>query len=226
MACFVASTLFFVSTFTTLTAHSSSQRYISDELQVALRSGASTEYRIIAFLKSGENLRVQKSDESKEGWTKVKASDGKEGWVQDRYLTKTPSAKNQLAQAQKILANLTEKNSELKQSVKELTELNDQSSEEKRLLNEQLHNAQTEYQRLLTVSEKTLEIDSANQQLNQELAMIKVRLEELTIENGQLKESEYVDGITHGTIAVIAGCLLALVLPRLGGTRKRNNGWD
>ena len=210
-----------------LTVLGSSKVYISDELNVALRSGGGTEYRIIAFLKSGTPLiPLQTISDSKKEWSKVKTESGKEGWILNQYISLTAPAKNQLINAQKLLTELTEKSATANKSITEMSDKITQLEEERRLLNEQLHSSQTEYQRLRSVSEKTLQIDKANKQLNQELAMIKIRLEELTIENGQLKETQYVDGLTHGALAIIAGCFIGLMLPRLGGVKKRSNGWD
>jgi SH3 domain protein len=98
--------------------------YISDNLRITLRSGPSTENKILAVLESGQIVEVlQKGEE----WAQVKSADGKEGWALSRYLTPEPTHrlrlerledkhKNLMAQA----ATLIEENNNLKAENKRL----------------------------------------------------------------------------------------------------------
>ncbi|MFA5685710.1 MAG: TIGR04211 family SH3 domain-containing protein, partial [Lysobacteraceae bacterium] len=80
-------------------------RYASDELEIALRSGTSTQHRILRMIPSGTALQVLQHDEAS-GYTKVRAPSGTEGWVLTRLLMTTPSARDRLAVAEKKLAEL------------------------------------------------------------------------------------------------------------------------
>ncbi len=53
-------------------------RYVSDELKIPLRSGASNKHRIIKFLRSGTALTVLSNEDK---FTEVEMRDGKSGWV-------------------------------------------------------------------------------------------------------------------------------------------------
>jgi SH3 domain protein len=77
--------------------------YISDVVNVPLRSGPTNAYRIIhRGLPSGTQLTVLGTDEEA-GFTKVRTVDGTEGWVTSQYLTGEPIARVKLAAAEKRL---------------------------------------------------------------------------------------------------------------------------
>jgi SH3 domain protein len=57
--------------------------YVTDVLKVTLRTGPSTENKIIKIIESGQRLEVLKPGEQ---WSLVRLFDGKEGWILNRYL--------------------------------------------------------------------------------------------------------------------------------------------
>ncbi len=83
--------------------------YVSDDLSVELRSGPSTEYRIINFLKGGSSFEVV---ETSDKFTKVRTANGTEGWISNQYVVSEPGARSRLKDAQarleKLQANLDE----------------------------------------------------------------------------------------------------------------------
>jgi len=201
--------------------------YITEDLVVALRSGAGTQYRIIQFLKSGTAFKKINKEgiEPKEGWFYISVDD-KEGWVETRYVSTTPPARDKVAQLQEELTALQDKHSSTHQLS---TQLNQQVSSlemERNELSRSLQQIQTDYKRLKKISEKAVEMDQENRALQQQLATLSIQLDEIGIENQILKDTKYVDGITHGAIAILLGCFMGIILPRLGGVKKRSNGWD
>ena len=80
-------------------------RYVSDQLEIPMRTGKSTQHRILRMLPSGTPLEVLELDKEN-GWTRVRTPDGKEGWVLTRLLMDIPAARDRLARAEKRLAEL------------------------------------------------------------------------------------------------------------------------
>ncbi|TFG65971.1 MAG: TIGR04211 family SH3 domain-containing protein, partial [Nitrospirales bacterium] len=77
--------------------------YISDVLNVPLRSGPSTAHRIIhRGIPSGTQLTILATDEEA-GFTQVRTAGGMEGWVTSQYLVREPIARDKLAAAEKRL---------------------------------------------------------------------------------------------------------------------------
>lgn len=99
--------------------------YVKDVLRLPLRTGQSTEYKIIAVIESGLQVEVLQAQEE---WTQVRLPNEKEGWVQSRYLTPQPTSKIRLEQLEIKHKNLTaqaaallEENTNLKQEKKKLS---------------------------------------------------------------------------------------------------------
>ena len=78
--------------------------YVKDILRLPLRTGQSTEYKIIAVIESGLQVEVLQAQEE---WTQVRLPNEKEGWVQSRYLTPVPTSKIRLEQLEIKHQNLT-----------------------------------------------------------------------------------------------------------------------
>ena len=60
-------------------------RYVSDRLEVTMRSGKSTGYGIVRMLRSGTAVEILERDK-KSGYSHVRTKSGKKGWVLSRFL--------------------------------------------------------------------------------------------------------------------------------------------
>src|SRR5690625_4640607 len=83
--------VFLLSLLTVSTAWSAT-RYITDQLQVTLRSGPTTGHRILRMIDAGVPVQVLASPE--DGWVQVSTRDGLQGWVLERHLMNAPSARD------------------------------------------------------------------------------------------------------------------------------------
>ncbi|MCK4833250.1 MAG: TIGR04211 family SH3 domain-containing protein, partial [Gammaproteobacteria bacterium] len=74
--------------------------YVSDELKVAMRSGASNGHRIVKFIRSGTALTVLgASDDDK--FIEVEIAGGKTGWVAAENVMDIPSGRDRLVSVNK-----------------------------------------------------------------------------------------------------------------------------
>jgi len=58
--------------------------YVSDDIKITLRTGQGIDHKILAMIKSGQEVEVLQPDDE---WTQVKLLNGMEGWVLTRFLT-------------------------------------------------------------------------------------------------------------------------------------------
>jgi len=72
-------------------------RYVTDVLKLTLRSGPSTEHKILSVVESGQLMEIL---EPGEDWTLVRIANGKEGYVLTRYLIPGPTHNVRLEQLQ------------------------------------------------------------------------------------------------------------------------------
>jgi len=71
--------------------------YVTDVLKLTLRSGPSTEHKILSVVESGQLMEIL---EPGEDWTLVRIANGKEGYVLTRYLIPEPTHNVRLEQLQ------------------------------------------------------------------------------------------------------------------------------
>jgi SH3 domain protein len=101
------------------TAADAQTRYVSDRLEVTLRTGTSTQHSIVRMLPSGTRLEVLETEPAS-GYARVRTADGVEGWVLSRYLMDQPAAREQLAAANRRVETLNARVAELTAEVEVL----------------------------------------------------------------------------------------------------------
>ena len=176
--------------------------YVSDQLEIQLRSGASLQHRILRMLPSGTALEVLEVDQA-EGWSRVRAPSGVEGWVLSRFLMPTPSARDRLTAAEQRMARLEQENRQLNTTIREL-----RGEKE-------------------TVAKERSELDQSSRQLAQELEEIRRTASSalaLQQENARLQDRTARDWFMVGAGVVVLGIILGLVIPRIRFRRKSSWG--
>ena len=131
-------------------------KYVSDEFEIMLRTGQSTQHEIRRQLKSGTPLEVLQEGE---GYTQVRLQNGIEGWVLSRYIIDQPSGRDRLAALERRHEKLKNK---FDQAVAE-----EKASMEK------------EIARLKEIAKRPLELQRENDQLKAQLAEEKSRYDML-----------------------------------------------
>jgi len=71
--------------------------WVKDEVQINLRTGAGTSYRILGMLRTGDAVEVLSHGD---GWTQVKPDSEPEGWIPAGFLQSDPPARVGLSRAQ------------------------------------------------------------------------------------------------------------------------------
>lgn len=201
------------------TAAFADTRYVSDDLEIMVRSGKSPGHRIIASLKSGARINVLEHDKAT-GYSRINLSGDREGWVLSRLLKTQPSAKSRLAKAEATVARLkaaTDKsNKNLSQLSKQQGSLSAEASELKKL-NETLSRDLTKLQQTSSSAVQTLE---ERNQLQQRVVTIERELETLKRENDVLKNSDAQDWFLIGSGVLLFGIFLGFILPKLSWRKK------
>lgn len=203
------------------TAADAQTRYVSDRLEVTLRSGTSTQHSIVRMLPSGTPLQVLEADESS-GYTRVQTEAGTEGWVLSRYLMDEPAARAQLAAATARVQTLSTRVAELEERLRNVTGERGALEAERTGLGTELDEVRAELERIQRVSASALELDKVNRELRTRLASAEQVGDGLRMEVAELKRSSQRDWFLAGAGVLVAGLLAGLVIPRLRlGRRSR-----
>tara|TARA_R110002096_G_scaffold43496_3_gene117462 strand:- start:198 stop:803 length:606 start_codon:yes stop_codon:yes gene_type:complete len=174
-------------------------KYVTDEFEIMLRTGQSTQHEIRRQVKSGTPLVVlQESD----GYTNVRMPNGVEGWVLSRYLMDQPSGRDRLAALQK-------RHEKLK------TKFDEAVAEEKAAM-------EKEIARLKEIAKRPLELQRENDQLKARLVQEQDRYDKLATESeilkSPLKDRQW---FVSGALVVIGSMIFGIILTRIPWQRKK-----
>ena len=197
-------------------------RYVTDELEITLRTGQGAEYRIRKLLPSGTRLSVIETDPA--GYTKVRTSGGVVGWVQTQYLTNTPSARDRLVNSEQKVANLELELAKAKEEITVLSSQNSTNSSENMALKERSQRLKKELDTLKRTASNAVALDNENRQLKEKIQQIDHQIQSLIIENNALKENDAKSWFLVGAAVLFGGFLLGLIIPRIRFRRKSNWG--
>ncbi len=198
-------------------------QYIDDTLFAPIRSGKSTEYRIIhKGLKSGTPVEVLETD-SESGYSRIRTQGGLEGWILTQYLSAEPIASVKLQQLTTEHARVTRQLQELRSENNELKSRNQQLSGELDTKVNALSGTQEELINIRRISENALQLDSKNRELRESNEKLKNEVEVLTSENLRLKDRNEQDTMLLGAGLVFAGVLIAVIVPLF--KREKKSSW-
>ncbi|MFI3246404.1 MAG: TIGR04211 family SH3 domain-containing protein [Ferrimonas sp.] len=179
-------------------------RIISEDLEIYLLAGPSTQYRILGTLKAGEAATTL--GETSAGYSKIRDGRGREGWVLTKDLRQGPSFRTLLPETQAKLAS-TEAN--LAKTTGELALLKSQYERDQ---NNSLEALSSQRQRVETQAARINELEQSNAQLQQQLA--------------SQQNNERWTWLKQGGMIAAGGLLLGLIiahLPRPSRRRQHHN---
>jgi SH3 domain protein len=198
-------------------------RYVSDNLEITMRSGKGTSYGITRMLRSGTPVEVIEEDKE-EGYTHVRVKGGKEGWVLSRYLMKGQAARDRLAAAEKSLAELELENRKMETSMAALTDEKAALVKELEGLEGQTRNVSQELAEIKRTASSALAIDSENKDLKGRVVSLERQLQTLQQENEGLRDRTARDWFMVGAGVVLLGIIVGLIIPRIRWRKK--SSWD
>jgi len=203
-------------------AQAQTTRYVSDELEITMRNGQGVKFGIRKMLESGTRLQVLETDPT--GYSKVKTADGVEGWVLTRYLSNTPSARNQLEASQQKVANLELEIAKYKEEISSLSSQNSSVDTQNMTLKEKSQRLSKELDDLRRTASNAVALENKNRQLTEQVQQILHENQSLEIENNALRDNSTRSWFLIGAAVLFFGIILGLVLPRLRVRKKDSWG--
>ena len=189
-------------------------RYVSDELGITLRTGKSTQHQILRMVTSGTPLTVLESDQET-GYSRVRTPDGVEGWVLTRYLMDQPSARSQLASANKKMASLEDENKDLKSKFNDVSGDKNSLDKDKRELLAKNSKLEADLDHIRKTAANAIAIESEKERLTLEKNRLETQLQTVQQENHSLKDRRDREWFVRGAAVVIVGILIGLILPKI-----------
>ncbi len=198
-------------------------RYVSDRLEIQMRAGKGTQFRILRSLPSGTPLEVLEVDKQNQ-YSRVRAPGGVEGWVLNHLLMSGPSARDRLAKAEKKLARLELENSKLKTSLAKLRKDKGSTDQERSTLKKETNKLNQELERIRRTASSALAIDAENKELKNKIVGYERQSQSLLQENQSLKDRTARDWFMVGAGVILLGMIIGLIIPRIRWRKK--SSWD
>lgn len=197
--------------------------YVSDQLEIQLRSGATNQHRILRMLPSGTPLEILEVDQA-EGWSRVRAPSGVEGWVLSRFLMPERAARDRLAAAEQRMARLEQENRELNATIRELRGEKEAVSQERSKLDQTSRQLTQELEEIRRTASSALALDAENKELKTRILGVEREIQTLQQENARLRDRTSRDWFMVGAGVVVLGIIIGLIIPRIRFRRKSSWG--
>jgi SH3 domain protein len=191
--------------------------YITDQLEVPLRSGQSGQHKTFKFLSAGTPVTILDPKGGGHGFALVALETGEKGWVQTRHLSDQPAARSQLQALQ-------DENRQLKDEIAAFKAgLNGSDKAAQQILaeNERLN---TELIAIRQASANALQIQAERDRLQETVIQIERELETTRRERNALDAESRQNWFLIGAGVLFGGILLGWALPKL--TWRKKGGWD
>ena len=196
--------------------------YISDELTVPLRSGASGQHRILHNgLPSGTVLETIGVDEEA-GFTQIRTSRGTEGWIRTQYLVSQPIAKIRLQRTQAELARLKQQMSNVRKENQALGRTNASQSNANAQGENRIKELEAELAEITRVSSNAVETHKQNLQLEQTVVRLRDELDDLAEARNRLEDNAENQAILIGAGLLLLGLLLGVIIK----ARPQKSAWS
>jgi SH3 domain protein len=185
--------------------------YITDQVDIPIRSEKSLGNTIIRLLPSGTKLSVLQITE--DGWTEVKYQDTI-GWISSRYLSNNMSAREELKQANTVINEnkllITKYETELKELNKQLLILNNKNKE----LVIKSSKSEAEKNHIEQIYQDALKLEHENEKLNQEQLQLKTELQ-LAQNNSQIeRDTSQRNWFIVGALVLFFGIVIGFIMPK------------
>ena len=196
-------------------------RWVTDEFEITMRGGPSTDNRIVRMLSSGTPLTVLEVDDAT-GYTKVRlTTSNTEGYVLSRYLMSERDARSQLADLTERLATLRDQSGDRGRELDDLRQANAAATQRIASLEQANTRLQSDYDALQKKSANVINIDRENTTLRKELTDTQIQLQSTVEENRELSSRRVMQWFIIGALVLLVGIVLGLILP---GMRRRKRG--
>jgi SH3 domain protein len=198
--------------------------YVTDNLNLSLRSGPNNQSKVLKLLPTGTPLTVI-TENRKTGFTHVRLDNGTEGYIPTRNTIKEPPSRFQLETANKNLASLQAENAILKTDLAKLKDSITPGTPIEKSLASERDQLSRELNELTKSASNTMQLKNERDELQERVVNVERDLQQFKLENQALKDSSKQDWFLYGGILSLAGVLLGFILPKIGWRRK-SSGWD
>ena len=192
--------------------------YVTDSFEIMVRTGPSVEHKIIAVIKSNDEVDVL---EEQDGWTKITLNDGSEGYVLTRFLTSETPNLFIMKTMQSKLVTLEREVKELREAKERLEASSGQLRSALSSREQELAGVKGEYEKWKKGANQYVKVKKRGDVLQSENSKLKMQLKNLEQQNAWLKRWKDSVVLASGAGVLLFGWLLGFVTGRIQIRRRR-----
>jgi SH3 domain protein len=198
-------------------------RYVRDWIKIPLHETQSDDSAVVhSGVTTGTALTIVQEDPST-GYTRVRTSKGVEGWIAVRYLSAEPTARMQLEKVNVEIEELRKTNARLEQELGNIPADQRLAAQELTQLRSDSARLQAELQMLQEAPSKATLLARENIELKKSNAELHTQADTANTALTELKHAQNYTLFREGALAVFAGAILTVLLPRL--KPKKRSEW-
>ena len=183
-------------------------KYVTENLEITLRRGPGTEYKITNMIKAGTPVTVL---EETEEWTRVQLDDDKDGWVLTRFLqSKVPDTVT-LEKLQKTYSALKDEADALRDENRALMEKSETLSAELSRRQNEFGALNTTYETLKNESADFLELQANHEKVVAELSETKEKIGQLESELSSVYNDKRMNWVLVGAGVLLIGIIIGFI---------------
>ncbi len=183
-------------------------KYVTDKIDIVLKSGPGKNYKTLGTLTSGTPVEVKKEQN---GWYLITILEGEhkglEGWIPKRHVVDEPPKIQDITQ-------LTEENKSLRGKI---TQYESEISNLKNKISSLEKELEESYKRYKTLEDASLEyanLKNHHLSLQQDIEALKMEKKKLLDENQRIKNSEKIRWFLTGAGVLLCGWLIGMIMGR------------
>jgi SH3 domain protein len=197
--------------------------YVTDNLDLPLRSEESNKGKIVGLLRTGTPLTVL-NENSKSGFSRVQLKSGMQGFISTRNTIVEPPNRTKLETTTKNLESLQTENDALKEELTKVKASIIPGSSLEQSLAAERNTLDRELTELKRTAANQIQLKNERDKLQEDIVNVKRDMEQLKLENNALKDGANQDWFLYGGLLSLVGVILGFILPKLGWRRK--SSWD
>lgn len=197
--------------------------YVTDSFEITVRRGTSTEYKILAMLKSNQKVEAL---ENLGAWTKIRLENEEEGYVLSRYLTPKIPKPFIISELQKKLKTSQEELGKLREAKGTLEVSSSELEASLRSNMGKLAKLEKDYEALKSGSTHYIEVKQTKDQLEIDNEKLKSQLAAVSEKNRELERKKDSLWFVSGAGVLVAGWVFGLIMGRTQLRRKRRPLYD
>jgi len=186
-------------------------RFVRPSIEVPVRRGQGTKYKILRLVKSGDQVELLEQGDS---WARVLLKNGTEGWMPKRFLSSDAPPFKLVRILRTENEKLKQKNSALDRELTELRGLHANTGSELSSCIAQRDTIRDEYQKLRTDTADVVALQDEMAETKKEIQTVRAAFADVEQQNKDLKRKTAITWFLAGGGMILIGWIIGLITCR------------